>query len=159
MASDAPARVVEVVRALLDFIYLASLHQHTSDLLSAMEKALDDLHRNKEAFIEFEARHPAHFNILKYHMMEHYVEPIKLFRTADRFNTEWSERLHIDYAKEAYRASNKKDYMIQMTTWLRHQKSVDRFTMYLYWCRNSCPGTSQSEEGRVKPGTGDYFLI
>ena len=158
IASEAPARVVEAVRALLDFIYLASLHRHTSDSLRAMDKALDDFHRNKEAFIEFEARHPAHFNIPKYHMMEHYVQLIRLFGTADGFNTEWSERLHIDYAKEAYRASNKKDYTIQMTTWLRRQESVDRFAMYLYWCRNSRPGTSVSEEGRIEPGSGDYFL-
>ena len=79
-------------------------------------------------------------------MMEHYVELIRLFGTADRFNTEWSECLHIDYAKEAYRALNKKDYMIQMITWLHRQESVDRFTMYLYWCWNPCPGTFQSAE-------------
>ena len=48
--------------------------------------------------------------------------------------------------------------MIQMITWLHRQESVNRFTMYLYWCWNPCPGTSQSEEGRVEPGSGDYFL-
>ena len=44
VASDAPAQVVEAVRALLDFIYLASPHRHTPDSLSTMEKALDDFH-------------------------------------------------------------------------------------------------------------------
>lgn len=68
-------------------------------------------------------------------MMEHYVELIELFGSADGFNTESPERLHIDYAKDAYRASNKKDYVHQMTTWLRRQESIARFSVYLEWCK------------------------
>ena len=34
------------------------------------------------------------------------------------FNTESPEWLHIDYAKEAYQARNKKEYVHQMTVWL-----------------------------------------
>ena len=89
IASNTDGRVVQVVSALLDFIYLASLHWHTSDSLTAMGRALDEFHTHKDAFIEFEARQLAHFNILKYHMMKHYVDLIRLFGTADRFNTEW----------------------------------------------------------------------
>ena len=33
------------------------------------------------------------------------------------YNTESPERLHIDFAKEAYQASNKKDYVQQMHIW------------------------------------------
>ena len=64
-------------------------------------------------------------------MLEHYVDLIFKFGSADGFNTEWSERLHIDCAKEAYRASNKKNYVVQMTQWLSRQEAVDRFTVYL----------------------------
>ncbi|KAJ7099271.1 hypothetical protein B0H15DRAFT_920171 [Mycena belliarum] len=47
------------------------------------------------------------------------------------------ERLHIDYAKAGYRASNKKDYIAQMTLWLQRQEAVDSFTAYLAWCADS----------------------
>ena len=56
--------------------------------------------------------------------MVHYVEAIKSRGSADGFNTESPERLHIDYAKEGYRASNKKDYVKQMTVWLGRQEAI-----------------------------------
>jgi len=51
--------------------------------------------------------------------MMHYAASVRLFGSLDGFNTELPERLHIDYAKKAYRASNKRNYVTQMTTWLR----------------------------------------
>jgi hypothetical protein len=65
--------------------------------------------------------------------MVHYVESIKSRGSADGFNTEFSERLHIDFAKDAYRATNQKDYVAQMTRWLAHQEAVDQFEAYLDW--------------------------
>ncbi|KII89824.1 hypothetical protein PLICRDRAFT_108598, partial [Plicaturopsis crispa FD-325 SS-3] len=122
----ADPRVIKAVRAAIDFIYYASLHSHTSKTLVALRCALDDFHANKDIFIELGAREQTHFNIPKIHMMEHYVDLIELFGSADGFSTESPERLHIDYAKDAYRASNKKDYVHQMTTWLRRQESIAR---------------------------------
>ncbi|THU77979.1 hypothetical protein K435DRAFT_877154 [Dendrothele bispora CBS 962.96] len=42
------------------------------------------------------------------------------------YNTETTERLHIDFAKDAYRASNHKDEYAQMTLWLerREKKTI-----------------------------------
>ncbi|KAG6915544.1 hypothetical protein DXG01_010979 [Tephrocybe rancida] len=86
-----------------------------------------------DVFVELEARSPPHFNIPKLHSMQHYTALIKLFGSADGFNTESPERLHIDYAKNAYHASNKNNYTIQMMNWLSWQESVDRFMRYLEW--------------------------
>ncbi|KAF8874919.1 hypothetical protein BD779DRAFT_1678481 [Infundibulicybe gibba] len=58
---------------------------------------------------------------------------IRSHGTADGFNTEGSERLHIDYAKLGYAATNKKDYIKQMTVWLMRQEAVDTFAAYLQW--------------------------
>ncbi|KAJ7193265.1 hypothetical protein GGX14DRAFT_593074 [Mycena pura] len=132
----AAERAVGAARAILDFIYYSSLQSHTTATLLGLAGALDDFHRYKDIFITLEARLPPHFNIPKIHSMEHYVDLIRLFGSADGFNTESPERLHIDYAKNAYRASNKRDYIIQMTKWLRRQEAVDRFTLYLEWMRN-----------------------
>ncbi|KAJ7895780.1 hypothetical protein B0H13DRAFT_2234541 [Mycena leptocephala] len=93
---------------------------------------------NKAIFLALGARaNQGHFNIPKIHSMEHYTAMIRLFGSADGFNTEAPERLHIDYAKAGYRASNKKDYIAQLTLWLQRQEAVDRFTAYLAWCKDS----------------------
>ncbi|KAJ7688633.1 hypothetical protein B0H17DRAFT_1135597 [Mycena rosella] len=94
--------------------------------------ALDTFHANKQIFIDLQGR-KNHFNIPKVHSLDHYEHLICLFGSADGFNTESPERLHIDYAKNAYRASNRKNYIEQMTLWLEHQEGVARFGAYLDW--------------------------
>jgi hypothetical protein len=137
-------RVVKAVRALTDFIHYASLQSHTSHTLLALRKALDDFHTFKSVFIELQARSPAHFNIPKVHSLDHYEDLIRLFGSADGFNTESPERLHIDYAKNAYRATNHKDYIPQMTTWLRRQEAIDYFSAYLLWTQEQDPVSTNS---------------
>ena len=39
--------------------------------------------------------------------------------SADSYNSESPERLHIEFVKEAYHASNKQDYIEQMAIWLQ----------------------------------------
>ncbi|KZT31614.1 hypothetical protein SISSUDRAFT_958813, partial [Sistotremastrum suecicum HHB10207 ss-3] len=56
---------------------------------------------------------------------------IRTHGAADGYNTETSERLHIDFAKLGYRASNKRNYINQMTKWLDRQESVFKMTIYL----------------------------
>jgi hypothetical protein len=124
-------RVIAAVRAVLDFVYYAQYQSHTEHTLSRMQAALTLFHANKEVFVELGVRD--HFNIPKVHSMVHYTDSIRLFGTADGFNTELPERLHIDLAKRAYRASNRRDYVIQMTTWLRRQESLYIKDAYLHW--------------------------
>jgi hypothetical protein len=69
--------------------------------------------------------------------MQHYVDAIRSCGSADGFSSESPERLHIDYAKSAYRATNKKKNIKQMTKWLTCQENCHRFTAYLQW---SSPG-------------------
>ncbi|KAF8445557.1 hypothetical protein L210DRAFT_3393245, partial [Boletus edulis BED1] len=140
IASGQQASLVRAVHAIVDFIYYSSLHSHTQQTLGALKDALDRFHQNKGIFIELGGRHPEHFNIPKIHAMEHYVDLIWRFGSADGFNTESPERLHIDYAKDAYRASNKKDFISQMTVWLRRQEAVDRYAMFLEWCKSEAGG-------------------
>jgi hypothetical protein len=65
--------------------------------------------------------------------MIHYVQAIQDKGTADGFNTELSERLHIDFAKMGYRAGNRRDYIAHMTTWLARQEAVKLLNAYLEW--------------------------
>ena len=43
-----------------------------------------------------------------------YIDSFKLFGTTDDYNTQNSERLHTDFVKDAYRATNHKDEFPQI---------------------------------------------
>ncbi|KAG1815935.1 uncharacterized protein BJ212DRAFT_1504232 [Suillus subaureus] len=101
------------------------------DTLDHLESTLSVFHANKEILCKLEVRD--HFNIPKLHQLLHYVQSISLFGTTDSFNTELPEQLHIDFAKEAYHASNKCDYGEQMALWLQHQEAVFLRGSYLEW--------------------------
>ncbi|OBZ73416.1 hypothetical protein A0H81_07111, partial [Grifola frondosa] len=147
-ASD-PA-VLRAVRAVLDFIYFAHFETHSDNSLSRLNDAWTDFHANKHVFIEHGIRD--HFNIPKFHSTCHYESSIRRLGTADGYNTEGSERLHIDYAKRAYASSNKKVYVQQMTTWLTRQEAVHRFNAYLQWAE---PRTSHSLRPNESSGHRD----
>jgi len=65
--------------------------------------------------------------------MHHYIDSIISQGSVDGFSTESPEHLHIDFAKNAYRATNKRNYVKQMTKWLERQDACFRFSAYLQW--------------------------
>ncbi|KAI0823820.1 hypothetical protein BC628DRAFT_1420570 [Trametes gibbosa] len=145
VAGAADERVVRAVRAVLDFIYLAHFEAHTDQSLNALHQAWRDYHHYKSVFIELEIRE--HFNFPKGHSMEHYEPSIRSSGTADGYSTEHPERLHIDFAKLAYGASNKQaTYIQQMTRWLERQEAVYRFSCYLGWAATQ-PGVPSAPAG------------
>ncbi|KAH9950697.1 hypothetical protein B0H21DRAFT_776616 [Amylocystis lapponica] len=123
--------VLRAVRAVLDFIYYAHFEAHSGGTLNKLEAAWDAFHANKHIFIDLDIRDD--FNIPKVHSGQHYGLSIRNLGTADGYNTEGSERLHIDFAKRAYRSTNKKAYLKQMTTWLSRQEAISRFQNFLSW--------------------------
>ncbi|KAJ7059962.1 Zn-finger domain-containing protein [Mycena amicta] len=131
LAGAVTDKVLAIGKALIDFIYLASLHSHTTTTLKLMQAALDTFHKHKQVFVNAKIRE--HFNIPKLHAMQHYIDGIRRFGSADGYNTESPEHLHIDFAKNAYRATNKRDYTEQMTLWLQRQEAVARRTAYIAW--------------------------
>ncbi|KAI0357791.1 hypothetical protein OH77DRAFT_1583444 [Trametes cingulata] len=145
VAGAGDERVARAVRAVLDFVYYAHFETHTDDSLDALHHAWTDYHRYKQVFVELEIRQ--HFNFPKGHSMEHYEPGIRALGTADGYSTEHPERLHIDFAKLAYGASNKQaTYLHQMTRWLDRQEAVHRFACYLSWVAcQSTPGPVPSD--------------
>jgi len=123
------ARLVRSVRAVLDFIYLARYPIHTSETVTQMNDALHTFHENRDIFVSLGVRN--HFNIPKLHNAGHYYKFIQLFGTADNFNTEYTERLHIDLAKDAYASTNFKDEFPQMTLWLDRKERMMQHTKYI----------------------------
>ncbi|KAG2124671.1 hypothetical protein DEU56DRAFT_963354 [Suillus clintonianus] len=113
-------RLLRAVRGLLDFLYLAQYPCHSSETLELLHAALDTFHDNKGIFVDLGIRN--NFNLPKLHAARHYPLMIMLFGTTDNYNTEYTERLHIDIAKDAYRATNHKDEFIQMTICFRREQ-------------------------------------
>ena len=137
--------IFAAAKALLDFIYYAQYSTHTTDTLDRMEAALNTFHSNKDAFIDAKIRE--HFNISKLHNILHYLESICSLGSADGYNTKYPERLHIDYAKDAYRHVSRIDYIAQMTMWLQHQEAVHHHSVYIHWIKNSqCAITDDVED-------------
>ncbi|KAI1784619.1 hypothetical protein LXA43DRAFT_976614 [Ganoderma leucocontextum] len=126
-----PARLIRTVRTLLDFLYLAQYPAHTSETLEQVFHALERFHANKNIFLDLGIRDNFHFP--KLHSLDHYLISIKLFSTTDNYNTQYTERLHIDFAKEAYWATNHKDEFPQMTLWLERREKVHRHQAYIEW--------------------------
>ncbi|KAJ7833407.1 hypothetical protein B0H13DRAFT_2370459 [Mycena leptocephala] len=78
------------------------------------------------------------FNLPKLYNCSHYPTYIKLFGTTDNYNTEYTERLHIDLAKDAYRSTNFKDEFPQMTLWLERKEKIFRHEKYIQWRLDGC---------------------
>ena len=122
-------RLLQAVRGVLDFLYLARYPLHTVETLDQLEQALENFHNNKQIFIDLGIR--SDFKIPKLHFAGHYRFLIELYGTADNFNTEYTERLHIDLAKDAYRSTNSKDEYPQMTAWLDRHEHILRHDKFI----------------------------
>lgn len=126
-----PHRLVRAVKGLLDFVYLAHYPSHTQQTLDLLDDALTWFHDNKSIFIDLGIR--SSFNLPKLHSLRHYVAMIQHFGTTDNYNTEYTEQLHIDLAKDAYCTTNHKDEYMQMTLWLERREKILWHYKFILW--------------------------
>ncbi|KAJ7826125.1 hypothetical protein B0H14DRAFT_3725210 [Mycena olivaceomarginata] len=138
-----PSRLLTAVRGLLDFVPLAQYPMHTSETLAHLDNSLQRFHDDKSIFVELGIRDD--FNLPKLHSCTHYIMYIKLFGTTDNYNTEYTERLHIDLAKDAYRSTNFKDEFPQMTLWLERKEKIYRHERYIQWRLDGSPAPPSAE--------------
>jgi hypothetical protein len=147
IGSDMSNQGVRACRALLDFIYLAQYPSHDSSSLTEMETAIQAWHSSSNYFVEIGA-HP-HLNIPKFHSILHYADSIRCFGTTDNYNTEMFERLHIDFAKQAWRASNKRDGLPQMTAWINRHEKILLHERYLTIARAALTAQRMAPEEQI----------
>ena len=129
MVGKVPRGVILAYRSLLDFIYLAQYPTHDDTTLEYMHKALQDFHQHKNVILNLGIRD--NLDIPKFHSLQHYLENIRNFGTTDNYNTEMFERFHIDFCKEGWNASNKRNEKPQMIAWLTRREKVSSFQSYL----------------------------
>jgi hypothetical protein len=160
LSGPAEPGLIRVVRATLDFIYYAHFESHTLDSLRKLHDVWVAFHNNLQYFVDKGTRkNRDNFNIPKLHSMHHYIDSIISRGSADGFSTESPERLHIDFAKNAYRATNKRNYLKQMTKWLVRQDACFRFSAYLQWTvkgyHSELEGSSEVKEDNEDGDVGD----
>jgi len=77
---------------------------HNQLTLGYLKATLDKFHQNKEYFIQVGCQD--HLNFPKLHSLLHYSESIQFFEMTDNYDMEMFKRLHIDFAKDGWRATN-----------------------------------------------------
>lgn len=70
LAGGDAAQLVRLVRAVLDFTYIAQYSVHSDSTLDQLDNALARFHANKQVLIDLGVR--KHFNLPKVHSMRHY---------------------------------------------------------------------------------------
>lgn len=128
-------------QALVDFLTLAQLPSHTEETLAAFSEAYQRFHELKGVWIKNGARRGekevmSHFNIPKLHTAQHMAEQILAKGSADNFSTETIEHLHMD-SKQAYPATNKKEWEEQVIRWLTRHEKIHEFKLFQVWRKNA----------------------
>jgi hypothetical protein len=130
--NHSPVHLVRAVCALLDALYISQYPLHSTKTLALLNNAITRFEQNKQVFVDLGICED--FNINKFHFLKHhYMDAIMLYGTTDNYNTEYTERLHIDLAKDAYRASNQKDEYPQMTLWLECHEKISCHEKFIAW--------------------------
>ncbi|CUA77854.1 hypothetical protein RSOLAG22IIIB_06827 [Rhizoctonia solani] len=94
-----------------------------------------------------------HFNIPKLHILRHLADHVELKGTADNYTTEAMEHLHIDLVKNAYRASNRRNWKEQTTRWLTRREKLKDFAAWMEWCGKD--GTSIEDTSAIEQDWAD----
>ncbi|KAJ7489503.1 hypothetical protein FB451DRAFT_1337209 [Mycena latifolia] len=154
------ACLIRAVRGALDFLYYAQYPMQSSETLGDLQDDLQRFHDNKSIFVDLGIWN--NFNIPKLHNMSrlalscnslhnisHYLFHLRLFGTMDNYNTEYTKHLHIDFTKDAYRTTNRKDEYLQMMLWLERKEKVLQHDKFIRWCcAGSPPPTTRNSEWR-----------
>ncbi|KAF8599146.1 hypothetical protein BDV93DRAFT_498078 [Ceratobasidium sp. AG-I] len=116
-----PLKMTQLVRSLVDFAFLAHASSLTDKDIAEMERSLAKFHELKPMMISngYYQSSVRFDGIPKIHMLSHYSASIRELGTPDGYNTEGPEHLHIHYAKDPWRASNKVRPLPQMMTYVQ----------------------------------------
>ncbi|KAG9087273.1 hypothetical protein FRC06_002619 [Ceratobasidium sp. 370] len=98
---------IRMIRAILEFSYLAHGAELTDIDLGKMERALAEFHSTRDMLVDRKLVRDTFDKITKLHMLSHYVDDIHELGTPDRYSMETSEHLHIIYVKIPWRMSNR----------------------------------------------------
>lgn len=123
-------RAMGCLRAFHDFLYLAQFRRHSTNTLHLLERALKTFHDKKSVFIKNGARRGKkkkvipHFNLPKMSGLHMYAYHIPRMGTSVQFSTEITETCHQTMAKAPYKATNHKEFFVQMCKYLMRKDTL-----------------------------------
>ncbi|KAG9077624.1 hypothetical protein FRC06_008799, partial [Ceratobasidium sp. 370] len=122
--------------------------------IDELDATLETFHRLKVLMVKagFYGSSARFDRIPKLHMLVHYSHAIRELGTPDGYNTEAPEHLHIEYAKEPWRTSNKVRPLKQMITHIQRLEAVRIHRTYMNkWLKMT---TGWEPEPQRRPGWG-----
>ena len=108
-----PSEMIQALRALIDFVYIAQRDIIDSDDLDALDDPLEQFHKYREIFRECGVR-PTGFNLPRQHSLIHYHRLIRAFGAPNGLCSSITESKHIKAVKEPWRRSNRFEALSQM---------------------------------------------
>ncbi len=127
--------VIAAFRSLLEFIYVAQFPIQSQKSLAFMETSLNLFHKHKGAVSATGVRDGKYkkgkFNIKKLELMLGICASTRSVGSALQYSTDQSESLHISMAKVPYRATNKKDFEIQMCRFDDRREKLRLLTLFV----------------------------
>ncbi|KAG9127140.1 hypothetical protein FRC07_000513 [Ceratobasidium sp. 392] len=143
IVANAPGKIKEEVtratQAGIDCVYLAQLPTQSDRSLEAYRAAHARLMEDRWGWVRNGTRRGKkvvipHFNIPKMHVIRHLDDHVRRKGSADNYSTETMEHLHVD-VKDAYRASNRREWKKQTTRWLTRRERIRDFEAWMEWCK------------------------
>ncbi|KAG9092368.1 hypothetical protein FRC06_000133 [Ceratobasidium sp. 370] len=144
---QAPPDFIQMIRALLDFAYLAHSARLTDVELAEMDDALAAFHKAKGVLVrqKMVAGEGSFDQIAKLHMVSHYANDTRELRTLDGYSTETPEYLHIVYAKIPWRMSNRRNPFPQMVKFVRRLEAIHIQQTFIDECYGEREGADEEE--------------
>jgi hypothetical protein len=105
--------MVQALRALIDFIYLARRDVLDTNSLNELDDALKRFHKYRQIFQESGVR-PKGFNLPRQHSLVHYAKLIRAFGAPNGLCSSITESKHIKAVKEPWRRSSRFEALSQM---------------------------------------------
>jgi hypothetical protein len=149
-----PDSMVRAISAFTEFCYLVRRSVITEDMLTAIDEALADFHREREIFHTVGVR-PDGFCLPRQHSLKHYRQLIQMFGAPNGLCSSITENKHIQAVKEPWRRSNKNNPLGQML--LTNQRIAKLAAAHVDFASRSmlqCPSTLPFRPSSPLPGPG-----
>ncbi|KAG8832778.1 hypothetical protein FRC17_000651 [Serendipita sp. 399] len=132
--------IMECLRAIHDFIYLAQFRMHSTETLQDLSESLATFHRLKGVLLDVRARcgkkkktRLDHFRIPKLEPLRMYEDHIKEMGTSPQFSTESVESCHKAMAKQPYKMTNRRNVQEQICRYLDRVDRIAHLEEILKW--------------------------
>jgi hypothetical protein len=142
-------KLTKTTRALMDCVFLSQLPVHTDKTFAAYEEAYRVFQMNKDVWIENGSKKGKKGKVIeswaipKAHIMGHIPDHGRLKGPTDTYNTETMEHLHIPMLKEAYRASNRREWLKQVTTYVYRREIMRECCEFQAWLAETMPENAE----------------